>query len=100
MGTVFSNVKMMILDTFFFEENTIFHVENHLKYYGFKLNRDEIKDYISELFEEGYIKIHGDPSDTIEGFKNSDDNFIEDYWFVLTEKGRKDLNNYKDNTQN
>lgn len=90
---------MMIVDTFFYEENTIFHVENHLKYCGFKLNRDEIKGYILELFEEGYIKIYGNPSYTIEGFKNSDDNFIEDYWFVLTEKGRKALNKYRDNAE-
>lgn len=100
MGVMFSNLKIMILDTFFYEENTIFHVENHLKYHGIKSNRNKVKFYISELFYDGYIKIYGDPSDAIEDFKNSDDDFIEDYWFVLTDKGGKILNEFKDNTKN
>lgn len=56
MESIFSNEKIMVLDTFFYEEEIIYHVENYLKQHDIQLNRNEIKNYISFLFEEGYIK--------------------------------------------
>jgi hypothetical protein len=94
-----SNVKIAILDAFFYEEETILYVENYLKHHEIQLNRDEIKCFITELFNEGYIKMYDDPSNGIIEFQNSDDDFIEDYWFVLTEEGRKRLIEYRNNNQ-
>lgn len=99
MRADFSNAKIIILDTFFYEEQTIFHIENYLKHQGIQLNRDEIKYLITELFNEGYINMYDAPSNGIIEFQNSDDDYIEDYWFVLTEEGRRRLVEYRNNNQ-
>lgn len=60
----------------------------------------EMKRYILELIKEELLKICDDPSDGMIEFQNSNDEFIEDYWFDLTPKGRIELNKYGINTNN
>ncbi len=88
-------IKIAILATFFYEEETLFHVVNHLKNHGIHLERDKIKSYLSQLLNEGLIEIFDDPSLGKMKFENSTDEYVEDYWFMLTDKGLKELNIYK-----
>lgn len=90
-----SNIKIVVLDTFVHEEETIFHVENHLKNKGIQVERYKIINILSELLKEGFIKILDDPSEGQVLFENSIDDYIEDYWFALTDKGYNELNKYK-----
>jgi len=87
----YSSIKVAILDTFFYEEETLFHVVNHLDNHGIQLERDKIKSYLSELLQEGLIKLFDDPSDGKVKFENCSDEYVEDYWFTLTDKGLKEL---------
>lgn len=100
MGFDYTNIKIVILDTFSSEEETIFHVENWLEFNGIHIRRNEIKRFILELIKEELLKICDDPSDGMIEFQNSNDDFIEDYWFDLTPKGRIELNKYGISTNN
>jgi hypothetical protein len=91
----FPNIKIDILNAFFYEEETIFHVENHLKHNDIQVERDKIKSVLSELLKEGFIKMLDDPSNGEVKFENSSDDYVEDYWFALTDKGFNELNIHK-----
>lgn len=82
----------LILTTFNDEENTIFHVENWLIHKGVSITRKEIKERLNVLLELDYLKIHEAPFDGKISFLESRYEFEEDYWFMLTEKGKKILN--------
>lgn len=86
------DIKMLILETFFYEENTIFQVENRLTHKNVKLKRNKIKEMLNELILDGYLTYYDDPSQGQVIFMDSSNEFEEDYWFVLTEKGRRKLN--------
>ncbi|WHX98039.1 hypothetical protein [Neobacillus sp. DY30] len=85
------DIERLILETFIYEENTIFHVENFLKHKNIKLTRKEIKERLNDMLQTGFIKFHDDPSNGQVKFMDSSDEFEEDYWFVLTEKGKRKL---------
>ncbi|MFC5647548.1 hypothetical protein ACFPYJ_00075 [Paenibacillus solisilvae] len=87
-------IDKLILATFAFEENTIFHVENHLFHNEFNLTRSEIKARIVECLNMGYLKIYDDPSEGQIKFQDSIEEFEEDYWFVLTKEGKRQLKSY------
>jgi hypothetical protein len=98
MDIVYPNIKIIILDTFFYEEETISHVENYLRYQNIhNYTRDEIKRYILELLKEDFLKLYNDPSNGKIEFQNSIEEFLEDYWFALTEKGFNELKKYRQN---
>lgn len=89
------NAKMIILDTFFYEEVTIFHVENHLQNHNLAVNRTEIKRIVFELLKEGLIKLFEDPSHGKVSFIDANNDYIEDYWFCITKEGLSELNNHQ-----
>jgi hypothetical protein len=41
-----TDIERLILETFIFEENTIYHVENFLTHKNVKLTREEIKKLV------------------------------------------------------
>ncbi|KAA0543113.1 hypothetical protein FZW96_20960 [Bacillus sp. BGMRC 2118] len=82
----------VILLTFIYEENTILHVANHLKSKGINKSKNEIKSRLSLLLNKGFIKLYDDPSNGTIDFLDTNDVFEEDYWFVLTDKGKSTLN--------
>lgn len=86
----------LILQTFIYEENTIFHVENYLKSKGIHITRDKVKLRLYLLLQEGFLKLYDDPSTGKVNFNYSKNELQEDYWFVLTDKGKVLINlNYK-----
>lgn len=87
-----SDLDKLILRTFIYEENTIFHVENYLKSKGINEPRDDIKLRLSLLLQEGFVKLYDDPSNGKVDFKDTNAEFEEDYWFALTDKGKSTLN--------
>jgi hypothetical protein len=82
----------LIIRTFIYEENTIFHVENYLKSKGINKPRNEIKSRLSLLQHKGLIRLYDDPSNGKVDFKDTNGEFEEDYWFALTDKGKNMLN--------
>ncbi|MEO2075966.1 MAG: hypothetical protein ABGX20_11410 [Bacillus sp. (in: firmicutes)] len=86
------DIERLILETFIYEECTIFHVENFLTHKNDKLTRKEIKGWLNELLQNGFLTFHDDPSNGQISFIDSSEEFEEDYWFVLTNKGRCKLN--------
>jgi hypothetical protein len=92
----YSNIKIAILGAFKFEEETIFYVENYLKNNDVQVERYKIKNILSELLKEGFVELYDDPSEGQVKFENCSDDYVEDYWFVLTDKGYKMLNVHKD----
>ncbi|WJH33483.1 hypothetical protein N6H14_26100 [Paenibacillus sp. CC-CFT747] len=82
----------LILETFKYEENTIFHVETWLIHNGVVLSRKEIKEKILSFLRKGLLKIYEDPSNGQINFRDSSDEFEEDYWFVMTQEGKNKLN--------
>jgi hypothetical protein len=86
------DIKMLILETFIYEENTIFQVENRLTHKNVKFKRNEIKEMLNDLLLDGFLTFYDDPSNGQVSFMESSDEFEEDYWFILTEKGRRKLN--------
>lgn len=92
MGICMLDIERLILETFIYEENSIFHVENFLNHKNLKLTRKEIKDWLNELLQNGFLTFHDDHSNGQTSFIDSSEEFEEDYWFVLTKKGRCKLN--------
>jgi hypothetical protein len=86
------DIKMLILETFIYEENTIFQVETRLTHKNVKFKRNEIKEMLNDLLLDGFLTFYDDPSNGQVSFMESSDEFEEDYWFILTEKGRRKLN--------
>ncbi|WP_312476759.1 hypothetical protein [Neobacillus sp.] len=87
-----TDLDKMILRTFIDEENTFFQVENYLNYKGITQTREQIKSRLGTLLDMGLVKLFDDPSGGKVNFKDSNDEFEEDYWFVLTEEGKSHLN--------
>lgn len=88
-------IKLTVLDSFKYEEETIFHVENYLKSNMIQIERYTVISILSELLKEGLIELFDDPSTGQVKFENCSDNYVEDYWFVLTDKGYNELSMHK-----
>ncbi|WP_326514198.1 hypothetical protein [Clostridium intestinale] len=89
-------IKITVLDAFKYEEETIFHVENYLKNTGIQIERYTVISILSELLKEGLIELFDDPSNGQVKFENCSDNYVEDYWFALTDKGYNELSMHKE----
>lgn len=87
------DIDTMILTTFEYEENTIYQVGIFLKSNGINESRNEIKSRLCNLLKQGLVQLYDDPSDGKIHFRDSDFEFEEDYWFVLTDEGKRLLNN-------
>ena len=86
-----TDLDKMILRTFIYEENTILHVENHLKSNGINEPRKEIKSRLSTLLDNGLVKLYDVLSNGNMDFNDTNDKFEEDCWFFLTDEGKKDV---------
>lgn len=77
-----------ILDSLADGGESIIQISQYLEFLGIKLDRKQLFNYIQELLRQGKIFIEYPPQS--ENTKVVDLSNIEDYWFNMTEEGRRD----------
>lgn len=79
-------IRKMILNALEDEEQTIYHIDYYMKLNNVECDRDVLKAHLNQLLFENTVKFYDVPLDKSITFENSPEEFIEDFWFILTQK--------------
>lgn len=90
MGTKRMNIKEGILDALIDDGESIIQVEEYLSYLGIEFKREMVKQTLVEFLKECLVEISYPLNKSMIDFECSQGETIEDFWFELTEKGRKE----------
>ena len=82
-----------ILDALIDDGESIVQVEGYLNYLNLPTERNVIKKTLIKMLNEDQIYISYPTGHTKENFIGCTDDKIEDYWFELTSRGRKEWEN-------
>jgi hypothetical protein len=78
-----------ILDAMADDGESNIQIESYLtNYYKVPFTRTEVVEQLLQLLHDGTIEIEYPDNSKIEELKNAEGEQIEDYWFMLTKKGR------------
>jgi hypothetical protein len=80
-----------ILNTLADDGENIVQIEIQLGHFQIPYTREQIKSCIDEMLDKDMVCIEYPYRATVNEFKSLmwDDNCVEDYWFRMTDKGRK-----------
>jgi len=89
------NIQEEIMNVLQDDDESIIQIENSFSYYNIKYNRTEVVEALRQLLFEEKIEIQYPFEKKDE--RELDINQIEDYWFGLTEVGKKEMKKILEN---
>jgi hypothetical protein len=84
------HIKIIVLDTFYYEEANVWNALNHCEDKGFIIDKTLILDILNELQQQKLIKEYV-TGNTINLHEVDQDFVNEDIWFSITDSGIDEL---------